>query len=188
MASRQQVEVEADGVDIETLWRALTTDRVEVIQKANPGFFTDSKILEGDGFALGSLLCISFGAGEALLYFYSVFFLYIYNISYIFIYYLLSKAASNLEPLKERIVEFDERKHVVAVLGVEGGHLNLGFTHYVESFKLDDAGGGKTMVNACITYDLRENFDGTQLLDEFLKLQRHYLDSIIAYLQQKHED
>ncbi|KAK8940926.1 hypothetical protein KSP39_PZI010165 [Platanthera zijinensis] len=159
MASRQQLEVEADGVDIETLWRALTKDRLEIFQKAAPGFLTEMKILEGDGFALGSLLCISFGPG-----------------------------APNQESLKARIVEFDERKHVLTFLGVGEGHMNLGFTHYLESLKLDDAGGGKTVVNASITYDLKENFDGSQLLDGFLKLLRHYLGSIISYLQQKHED
>ncbi|KAK8943042.1 hypothetical protein KSP39_PZI009345 [Platanthera zijinensis] len=159
MASRQELEIEADGVDIETLWRALTKDKIEVLQKAAPGLLTDGKILEGDEIALGTLLYLNYGP-----------------------------ATHELEPLKERIVEFDEGKHVLTFLGLEGGYLNLGFTHFLVTFKLDDVGGGKTKVNASLTYDLKENFDGSQLLEEFFKLLHYYLDRVITYLQQKHED
>ncbi|KAK8961397.1 hypothetical protein KSP40_PGU004155 [Platanthera guangdongensis] len=159
MASMRQFDVEADGVDIQSLWRALTKDKIEVLQKAAAGLVSEAKILEGNGIALSSL-----------------------------IYIRLGPAAPGLEPFTERIVEFDEKKHVLTFLGVEGGYMNLGFARYLLTFKLDDFGGGKTMVNASLAYDLKENVDESQLLDGFLKLQRYYLDSVINYLQQKHED
>ncbi|KAK8942795.1 hypothetical protein KSP39_PZI009289 [Platanthera zijinensis] len=176
MASRRQFDVEADGVDIQSLWRALTKDKIKVLQKAAAGLVSEAKILEGNETVLNSLLYVSFGPGElssALL---------IADQS------AAHSSAPGLEPFTERIVEFDEKKHVLTFLGVEGGYMNLGFTHYLVTFKLDDFGGGKTMVNASVTYDLKENLDESQLLDGFLKLLRYYLDSVINYLQQKHED
>ncbi|KAK8961394.1 hypothetical protein KSP40_PGU004156 [Platanthera guangdongensis] len=164
MASKAQFEIQADQVDIKDLWRALTKDKVEFLEKAAPDLLTELRILEGDGIGLGSLIFVSFvpyGAGAA---------------------------PAVLEPFKERIVEYDETKHLLSFLGVEGGYMNLGFTRYLVSFKLDDIGAGKILITSSLAYDLEQNFDGAQLLDGFLKLLRYYLESVVKYLQKLKTD
>ncbi|KAK8926182.1 hypothetical protein KSP39_PZI018464 [Platanthera zijinensis] len=103
--------------------------------------------------------------------------------------HIITKAApAVLEPFKERIVEFDETKHLLSFLGIEGGYMNLGFTHYLVSFKLDDIRVGKTLITSSLTYYLEQNFDGAQLLDEFLNLLRYYLGSVVKSLQKLKTD
>lgn len=157
MVTKLQFETTADQVDIEDLWRAMTRDKIEVINKAAPVLLTELQILEGDGIALGSLIFVSFGPD-----------------------------APNVESFKERIVECDETQHLLCFQGIEGGYMNLGFTHYLVSFKLDDAGGGKTLITTSLVYDLEQDVDDTPLLDGFLKLLRHYIDSVVSFLQKNY--
>ncbi|KAK8942787.1 hypothetical protein KSP39_PZI009287 [Platanthera zijinensis] len=163
MSSKTQFEIEADQVHIKDLWRALTKDKVEILEKAAPDLLTELRILEGDGIGLGSLIYVSFVPSGAA-------------------------APAVLEPFKERIVECDETKHLLSFLGIEGGYMNLGFTHYLVSFKLDDIGAGKTLITSSLTYDLEQNIDRAQLLDGFLNLLRYYLGSVVKYLQKLQND
>ena len=159
MASKIQFQVNADQVDIEVLWKALTKDIFEVGSKAAPDIFKEWKIFLDDAHAdlvLNSVLHITLGT-----------------------------AAPLVEPLKQRVADFDEINHLVSFQGLEGGFLKLGLTSYVLSFKLDYVGEGNSIITATITYDLEKDFDGTQLLEEFTKLVKYYLSTVVSYLQQK---
>ncbi|KAI0497765.1 hypothetical protein KFK09_021000 [Dendrobium nobile] len=160
MASKIEFQVQADQVNIEVLWKALTKDKFEVARKAAPDLFAEWQVLESEGnggnIGLGSLLYFRFGP-----------------------------VAPNVEPFKERVVELDEGNHLVKFQGIEGGFMKQGFTYYVLSFKLDHIGEGNTKINATFTYDLEKDFDGTQILEEFTKIVKYYLNSAVSFLQQK---
>ncbi|KAL0911240.1 hypothetical protein M5K25_019364 [Dendrobium thyrsiflorum] len=160
MVSKIEFQAQANQVDIEVLWKALTKDKFEVARKAAPDLLAEWQVLEsddnGDNIGLGSLLYFRFGP-----------------------------VAPNVEPFKERIVELDEGNHLVKFQGVEGGFMKLGFTYYALSLKLDHIGEGNTKINATFTYDWEKDFDGTQLLEEHIKMVKYYLNSAVSFLQQK---
>ncbi|KAK8921381.1 hypothetical protein KSP39_PZI019994 [Platanthera zijinensis] len=152
-----QYQVEADGVGVAVLWKAMTKDKIEFILKAFPGHLSEGQILEGgaNGVGLGTLFLFNYGP-----------------------------AAANLPPFKERVVECDEEKHVVSFQGVEGGYLKLGLTQYHVSFKLEEIGNEKTLITSTMNYGFEKDFDGAKQMEEFCSnIIRGYIDSLASYLK-----
>ncbi len=154
MASKLQFEIEVSQVSIESAWKALGRDKLEIIKKAAPGLLIDSQILGGDSFDLGSIVYVKFGP-----------------------------VAPHVPPFKEKLIEFDESKHILSFLALDGGYLKLGFTHYVSTIKLDDIGDGKILITSSVAYDLEKDVDSKQLLEEFQQLYSLYIQSVVNYLQ-----
>lgn len=73
--------------------------------------------------------------------------------------------------------------HLVSFLTI-GSFMKLGFAYNVVPFKLDYVGKGDITINTTVIYDL-EDFHGTQILEEFTKILKYYLNNVVNYLQRK---
>ncbi|PKA51515.1 hypothetical protein AXF42_Ash002882 [Apostasia shenzhenica] len=153
MGSKLAFETKA-LVGIEAMWKAITKDKLKVLSDSASHLVSESRFLEGDEIALGSVVFISFGP-----------------------------ALPHLEPFSEKVVEFDETSHTLSFLGISGGYMNRGFAKYVVTFVLGDDGDEKTLVTSTIIYDLKENVvDRESLLTEFAKVLRDYLQCVESHL------
>ncbi|KAF8411212.1 hypothetical protein HHK36_003756 [Tetracentron sinense] len=83
--------------------------------------FVTEVIVEGDG-GLGTTLLFNFGS-----------------------------EIPNMTYQKEKIAEFDESKHLIALQVIEGGKLDLGFASYQTSFQLSEIGEKETLMEITFT-------------------------------------
>ncbi|KAK6132631.1 hypothetical protein DH2020_033620 [Rehmannia glutinosa] len=110
------------NVGIDVLWRALAKDLKSILPTIVPKLVKEAEILEGDG-GLGTVYLFKFGPDVP-------------NMSY----------------QKEKIVEFDESLHQIALQVIEGGRLNLGFTFYKACFQLTALGDSETLVDLKVDF------------------------------------
>ncbi|KAG8364981.1 hypothetical protein BUALT_Bualt18G0055100 [Buddleja alternifolia] len=110
-------------IGVEVIWRALAKDFKSVVPSSIPNLVKDVEMLEGDG-GFGTVYLFNFGPGVP-------------NMSY----------------QKEKIVEFDESQHRIALQVIEGGRLDVGFTFHKATFQLTATGDSETMVDLKVDFE-----------------------------------
>ncbi|CAI9283605.1 unnamed protein product [Lactuca saligna] len=110
------------AVPIKDLWKAMSSDIRHITTKILPDIVEEVELLEGDG-GFGSILVFKF-------------FPHVPKVSF----------------QRERIVEFDESLHQIALEILEGGHLDHGFSSYTTGFKLTAVGEGETLIDVKNTW------------------------------------
>ncbi|KAF9612108.1 hypothetical protein IFM89_038176 [Coptis chinensis] len=112
-------------VGIQVLWKAFVQDMTTILPKVVPNMVKDIQLLEGDG-GLGTIMLFNFGSD-------------VKNVTY----------------QKEKIVEFDEAHHKIAIQVLGGGHLDLGFSSYKTAFHFTEIGDTETQVDISVLYDTK---------------------------------
>ena len=76
---------------------------------------------------------------------------------------------------KEKISELNESIHRIALEVVEGGHLNLGFSHYKTIFQLTATRDQDTLIDVTVAYEIDAEDDS---------LPSKTVSSMLAYIKQ----
>ncbi|KAG0497121.1 hypothetical protein HPP92_001817 [Vanilla planifolia] len=139
---------------VEALWNVMSKDRLKLLGKGPSPLLEEAKVLEGDG-GLGTISYLKPGP-----------------------------AVSHIPPIKDKVVEFDDKEHVFSIQEIEGGYLDLGFSSVVLTFKLEGKEGGKTVVRSTINTEFNEWFDGDALVDELAKFVEIFINSAHSALQE----
>ncbi|KAF8370158.1 hypothetical protein HHK36_031789 [Tetracentron sinense] len=122
---RKEAKAQAKvGVGVEVLWRVLAKDMKLILPKIVPNLVREVEVLEGDG-GLGTIMLFNFGSD-----------------------------ISHMTYQKEKIAEFDESKHLIALQVIEGGHLDLGFASYQTCLQLTEIGEKETLIDITVAYDI----------------------------------
>ncbi|KAF2285952.1 hypothetical protein GH714_009151 [Hevea brasiliensis] len=79
----------------------------------------------------------------------------------------LVQSISSTLALKEKVSEFDESLHRIALEVIEGGHLNLGFSYYNTIFQLTATEEGETLIEVTVAYDSEIDDDTLPLKTTF---------------------
>lgn len=114
-------------VPASTVWQVFTKDFIDLFPKLLPNVCADVQILEGDG-GVGTVLLFNFGAG----------------------------VQKGITYQKERIVEKDEEKRIVALEVVEGAHKQLGFSYCKTTFQMKENGESSTVIHCSVEYETIE--------------------------------
>ncbi|GLJ33407.1 hypothetical protein SUGI_0672370 [Cryptomeria japonica] len=123
MVHKTSWEVEL-GAPASAVWKVFTKDFVDVFPKLLPNSFTSIQLLEGDG-GVGTLFLFKFGAA----------------------------VHKGMTYQKEKVVEKDEGKHIIALEVIEGGHRQMGFSYYKTRFEMKDKGESSCVIHCNIEYE-----------------------------------
>lgn len=81
---------------------------------------------------------------------------------------------------REKIVEFDESLHQIALEILEGGHLDHGFSSYTTGFKLTAVGEGETLIDVKVLYETKPEY--THIPGDTIKATFFYIKNLENYL------
>lgn len=82
---------------------------------------------------------------------------------------------------KERVVDFDESLHQIALDVIEGGRLSSGYTYYKNTFQLTALGDTETMVLLKVHFETAEGHE-SRAPEEMLKPTAFFIQSLETYL------
>ncbi|XP_059064127.1 phytohormone-binding protein CSBP-like [Cryptomeria japonica] len=112
------------GVPASAVWKLFTKDLIDVLPKLLPNIFTSIELLEGDG-GVATLFLSNFGPA----------------------------VHKGMTYQKEKVVEKDEGKHIIALEVIEGGHRQMGFSYYKTRFEMKDKGESSCVIHCNIEYE-----------------------------------
>ncbi|KAF2285953.1 hypothetical protein GH714_009156 [Hevea brasiliensis] len=111
------------GVGLDIVWKALAKDLKSTIPSMIPNLVKDADVIE-----VMVALCT----------------VYLFN---------FGPDIKTMTYQKEKVSEFDESLHRIALEVIEGGHLNLGFSYYNTIFQLTATEEGETLIEVTVAYD-----------------------------------
>ncbi|KVH99091.1 Bet v I domain-containing protein, partial [Cynara cardunculus var. scolymus] len=81
---------------------------------------------------------------------------------------------------REKIVEFDESRHQIALEILEGGHLDHGFSSYTTGFMLTAVGEAETLIDIQVLYETKP--EHIHVPGETIKATFHYIKCLENHL------
>lgn len=82
---------------------------------------------------------------------------------------------------KEKFTKHDNEKHMKELKVIEGGHLELGFTHFCIRFKIIEKDNDSCTIKSTIKYDVKEGaiantlYVTTDVVAKIAKVTKNYL-------------
>ncbi|KAI3673744.1 hypothetical protein L6452_39872 [Arctium lappa] len=140
-------------IPIRVLWKAMAIDIRQTATDVLPDIVEDVELLEGDG-GLDTILVFKF-----------------------------TPAVPKSSYQKEKIVEFDESRHQIALEILEGGHLDHGFSSYTTGFKLTAVGETETLIDINVLYETKP--EHIHVPGDTIKATFHYLKCLENHLSNR---
>lgn len=167
------------AIPIKVLWKAMSIDIRHITPKILPNIVSEVELLEGDG-GYGSMLLFKFCPGKSFLFlFMEVIVLIITTVILVTIMSCVLDVPK-VTFQREKIVEFDESVHYIALEILEGGHLDHGFLKYTTAFKLTEVGEAETLIDMKVLYETKPEHN--HVPGDTLKATFLYLRSLENYL------
>ncbi|XP_024977190.1 phytohormone-binding protein-like [Cynara cardunculus var. scolymus] len=138
------------SIPIGDLWKAMAIDIGQTATTVLPDIVKEVELLDGDG-RLGTILVFKF-----------------------------HPAVPKSKYQKEKIVEFDESRHQIALEILEGGHLDHGFSSYTTGFMLTAVGEADTLIDIKVLYETKP--ERIHVPGETIKATFHYIKCLENHL------